>query len=247
MTAPLSARPGVKALGDGETLAEEFDRLLREYREPDTDGTQAEAWNLIADFAVENATTILSALSEPGQQEAVARVIAEGGEDGAACGWSSCTGCHETNEGYSVGCYPVSPIFECEVGSGCSECGGIGVVWNYITKDQLDEWSKESTTPQPDKTAALEAEIAELRKDAERYRWLRKDTEGRSNRWPQVTQYPHQTFDAFQPPQISRNFERRGEYLDEAIDAGMAAPPEELLTEHALAARALTKDHPHAE
>lgn len=46
-----------------ETLAEEFGRLVREYREPDTDGTQAEAWNLIADFAVENADVITRALS----------------------------------------------------------------------------------------------------------------------------------------------------------------------------------------
>lgn len=54
---------------DGETLAEEFDRLVCEYRNPGTDGTQAEAWNLIADFAVENADAILSALSPSAQQE----------------------------------------------------------------------------------------------------------------------------------------------------------------------------------
>lgn len=46
-----------------ETLAQEFARLVAEYR-ADTNGpTGAEAWNLIADFAVENAAAISSALS----------------------------------------------------------------------------------------------------------------------------------------------------------------------------------------
>lgn len=45
-----------------ETRSEEFVRLVGEYREPDTDGTRGEAWNLIADFAVENAEFIRDAL-----------------------------------------------------------------------------------------------------------------------------------------------------------------------------------------
>lgn len=46
-----------------EPLAAEFDRLVREYREPYPESTQQEAWNLIADFAIENADTISRALS----------------------------------------------------------------------------------------------------------------------------------------------------------------------------------------
>lgn len=45
-----------------ETLAEEFARLVREYRQDDGPGG-IEAWNLIADFAVDNADTIEAALS----------------------------------------------------------------------------------------------------------------------------------------------------------------------------------------
>ena len=44
-----------------ETLAEELQRLINEYLEGD-DHTRAEAWNLIADFAVDNAATLIIAL-----------------------------------------------------------------------------------------------------------------------------------------------------------------------------------------
>jgi len=46
-----------------ETLAEEFARLTKEYHTGDED-TKPEAWNLLADFAVDNATVITAALSE---------------------------------------------------------------------------------------------------------------------------------------------------------------------------------------
>lgn len=42
--------------------------------------------------------------------------------------WRSCTGCHESNEGHDTG--PHSKIFGCALGVGCSECGGIGAVWD---------------------------------------------------------------------------------------------------------------------
>lgn len=59
----------------------------------------------------------------------IAEVIAE--NDGVGV-WRSCTGCHETNEGCETGDYPYSPAFQCYVGAGCHECGGIGVVWDNI-------------------------------------------------------------------------------------------------------------------
>lgn len=83
---------------------------------------------------------------------------------------------------------------------------------------------------------AAEAEAAALREDAARYRWLRDNTVHRSNRWPHVTQYPYAPeIDDFAVPQIQRNGEMKGQYLDEAIDAGRAAPPERLLNRHARA------------
>lgn len=82
--------------------------------------------------------------------------------------------------------------------------------------------------------AAQAERIRELEEDAARYRWLRDNEGGRSNRWPHVTQYPYQPeIDRFRPPQIMRDMQYRGEYLDEAIDAARAAPPEHLLSAHA--------------
>lgn len=37
-----------------------------------------------------------------------------------------CSGCHETNEGYSLGCYEFDEKAGCEKGSGCHECGYTG-------------------------------------------------------------------------------------------------------------------------
>ena len=55
----------------------------------------------------------------------VAEVMAEDG----GC-WMACSGCQESDEGYvSEKYYPFSPIFRCQPGGGCSECGGIGVLW----------------------------------------------------------------------------------------------------------------------
>lgn len=44
--------------------------------------------------------------------------------------WQSCSGCHETEDGHPVGDYPYSDILKCDLGGGCSECGGIGAVWD---------------------------------------------------------------------------------------------------------------------
>lgn len=50
-----------------ETLAQEFARLVKEYHEGD-DHTKPEAWNLLADYAVDNADTISAALAVQTQQ-----------------------------------------------------------------------------------------------------------------------------------------------------------------------------------
>lgn len=53
-----------------ETLAEEFARLTNEYHTGD-DHTKPEAWNLLADFAVDNAAAITAALSVEQMQPGV--------------------------------------------------------------------------------------------------------------------------------------------------------------------------------
>lgn len=69
--------------------------------------------------------------------KSVAAIVEEEAAGGAACGWRSCTGCHETNEGYETGHYPYSEIFKCHLGFGCSECGGIGAVWEHWSEAEL--------------------------------------------------------------------------------------------------------------
>lgn len=74
-----------------------------------------------------------------GVAEAVQEIDALGG-----CGyWHSCSGCHETNEGHETGWYPYSKIFNCYLGSGCHECGGIGVIWDHHTADMLADLGQE--------------------------------------------------------------------------------------------------------
>ncbi len=55
----------------------------------------------------------------------VERILKEG--DGA---WQSCSGCHETEDGHPVGEFPFSRFLKCELGAGCSECGGLGAVYH---------------------------------------------------------------------------------------------------------------------
>lgn len=44
--------------------------------------------------------------------------------------WHSCSGCYETEDGHPVGSYPYSSTMKCTLGAGCSECGGLGAVWD---------------------------------------------------------------------------------------------------------------------
>ncbi|GAB4071683.1 hypothetical protein GCM10028812_46270 [Ancylobacter sonchi] len=109
---------------------------------------------------------------DPGFDAArIAQVIEEEGADGAACGWKPCTGCHETNEGASTGHYPRSKAFGCEVGAGCRECGGLGVVWEHWSARDLEEMAKDldatSAAPQqPAGSARPVAQSVETRFDA---------------------------------------------------------------------------------
>lgn len=55
--------------------------------------------------------------------------------------WRTCSGCHETEDGHPVGHYPFSAILNCDLGAGCSECGGIGAVWDNTDYGAMaDAW-----------------------------------------------------------------------------------------------------------
>ena len=73
--------------------------------------------------------------------------------------WASCSGCHETNEGVSD--WPRS-IFGCHAGSGCHECGGIGVIWHEApTDEQLAFLAADPDTAPP--PAQVPGEVDKLR------------------------------------------------------------------------------------
>lgn len=49
---------------------------------------------------------------------------------GGAGQWRECTGCYDTEDGRPTRKYAYSKVFGCDLGCGCSECGGLGVVWD---------------------------------------------------------------------------------------------------------------------
>ena len=92
--------------------------------------------------------------------EAVARAM---DEDGGW--WQSCSGCHETVDGHETGHYRYSDLFRCHVGSGCTDCGGLGVTWNYFTDEQYVAMAEEASQPEalddgPEATADALDDIA---------------------------------------------------------------------------------------
>jgi hypothetical protein len=82
-----------------------------------------------------NAATHWAPLQPPATQPAPAEQslgielqgVAEQLADNAGF-WHSCSGCHNLNEGHPTGEY--SAILKCHLGMGCSECGGVGAVWD---------------------------------------------------------------------------------------------------------------------
>jgi hypothetical protein len=49
--------------------------------------------------------------------------------------WRTCTGCHESNEGFPTG--PYSTVMKCHLGGGCFECGGIGAIWDTTDYEDM--------------------------------------------------------------------------------------------------------------
>lgn len=80
---------------------------------------------------------------EPVELHGVSEALSNG--DGF---WRSCTGCHETNEGHATG--PYSETLQCHLGIGCSECGGIGAIWDDTDYDAMGDYmARGAEAPQP--------------------------------------------------------------------------------------------------
>ena len=70
---------------------------------------------------------------EPYHARQIAEEIAEGSGF-----WKACSGCQESVDGYvSERDYPYNRVFQCQPGGGCSECGGLGVLWDNIDYDAM--------------------------------------------------------------------------------------------------------------
>ncbi len=82
-----------------ETLAQEFARLVKEYHEGD-DRTKPEAWNLLADYAVDNADAISAALSDKQAGEVKIKPLEWNRDDDTASVDIGATYCLEKRAGY---------------------------------------------------------------------------------------------------------------------------------------------------
>jgi hypothetical protein len=85
-----------------------------------------QAWNSLSDAKMPAAPAIGQApTTEPVELVGVREEVAKGSGF-----WASCSGCYDTEDGHPTGPYSYSRVFGCALGSGCSECGGIGAVWD---------------------------------------------------------------------------------------------------------------------
>lgn len=69
--------------------------------------------------------------------------------------WRTCTGCHESNEGYPTG--PYSALMKCHLGGGCFECGGIGAVWDTTDYEDMGRYLVETGWEAEEKLTVEEA------------------------------------------------------------------------------------------
>lgn len=91
------------------------------------------------DYWLEKCTGALDTIRAARTQEqgpveliGVKEVIEEGGGF-----WHSCSGCYESNEGAPPKGATYSTIFQCYLGCGCDECGGLGAVWDNTDYEDM--------------------------------------------------------------------------------------------------------------
>lgn len=81
--------------------------------------------------------------------------------------WYTCSGCHESEDGYPNGHYSRSAVLGCTLGSGCSECGGIGAVWDGTDYEDMARWMREGCPeekPPFNRYSGVDEAIAECKK-----------------------------------------------------------------------------------
>jgi hypothetical protein len=73
-------------------------------------------------------------------------------EEGEVGFWRSCSGCYETEDGHPTQRYGYSDALGCSLGAGCSECGGLGAVWDNTDYQAMADFMAEdppATHPTP--------------------------------------------------------------------------------------------------
>ncbi|MET3710355.1 hypothetical protein ABIC65_001035 [Sphingomonas trueperi] len=89
--------------------------------------------------------------------------IAKVMEEDGGC-WTPCSGCQESCDGcVSAKDYPYDARFKCQPGSGCRECGGIGVIWQdgAFLSSWGDALSEEPATSAREEAIREAAEICD--------------------------------------------------------------------------------------
>lgn len=124
----------------GRPITKEWDHHTHQYAFRAT-------WNLFASFR-EGRKQVEDMVAEIAELRAKVESLAADAEpielkgvqeqiDESSGFWRSCSGCLETEDGHPVGRYPYSNVFKCQLGNGCSECGGIGAVWDNIDYESM--------------------------------------------------------------------------------------------------------------
>lgn len=132
--------------GDAQTMSAGGPGALIDCRKCEDCG-----WSVTADPQTEVATQTA--------QEAVpvdlidAQAVADAVENCEGAGnWMSCSGCHELNDGYPTG--PYSPALKCHLGLGCTECGGLGAIWDTTDYAAMGDWLAKELVADVDREAA---------------------------------------------------------------------------------------------
>jgi hypothetical protein len=149
---------------EGRISSDDFAALCKEIDRLRSQGSVPERWQLaMIDAALmwkartspyTMYSAVLSAAPQPplSAGEAVKDVDAERIREVVAEGpghWRTCSGCHESEDGYDIGVYPHSAVFGCKLGGGCSECGGLGAVWDATDYSDIGEFLSRAPSPNP--------------------------------------------------------------------------------------------------
>ena len=74
--------------------------------------------------------------------------------------WHSCSGCYDTEDGHPTMQYAYSRVLGCALGNGCSECGGIGAVWDNADYEAMARDWDEDDDASPAQSSAAPAEVS---------------------------------------------------------------------------------------